>query len=281
MLTHIDALSLAGDRAKQNDDALGFGPHRAWVIDGATDLHKPSRTGAASDAAWIAQIANGLLGAADIAPDHGAMREAIRLASAEARRLYLALTDWPDPEWQAPLASMLMAAETQEGIIGLDLGDCRGFALDAAGAAHAVGGPPGAADDETAVAAKASKQAGETPLLAHEATLDLLRAARARQNVEGGSWTFCLKPHCADEARHWTLSLKRPAHILLATDGFSALVDRYRLFSPKTLIETALAEGLHGLGARLRAYETADAGGEKHPRWKRSDDATAVLLRLE
>jgi hypothetical protein len=281
MLTLIDALSLAGDRAKQNDDVCGWRPHQAWVIDGATDLHTASLTGAASDASWIAQIANGLFAASEIAPNHEAMRQATRAASIETRAAFLALHDWPKPDWMAPLASLLLVREHDSGMLGLDLGDCRAFALDADGAAHEIGGPPNAADDETQNAARAAQDAGETPLLRHEATLDLLRAGRARQNGGNAGWAFCLKPECADHARVWALRLKRPAHVLIATDGFAALVDRYRLFTSATLIETAIAEGLHALGLRLRAYETEDARGQKHPRWKRSDDATALLLRLE
>ena len=52
MLTFIEAISLAGDRAKQNDDACGFVADRAWVIDGATDMHNAPLTGAA-DAAVV------------------------------------------------------------------------------------------------------------------------------------------------------------------------------------------------------------------------------------
>ena len=58
MLTFIEAISLAGDRAKQNDDACGFTGNRAWVIDGATDMHDAPLTGVASDASWIAHFAN-------------------------------------------------------------------------------------------------------------------------------------------------------------------------------------------------------------------------------
>ena len=35
-----------------------------------------------------------------------------------------------------------------------------------------------------------------------------------------------------------------------------------------------------GVEAELRAIETADASGSQHPRFKQSDDATAILLRL-
>jgi hypothetical protein len=38
--------------------------------------------------------------------------------------------------------------------------------------------------------------------------------------------------------------------------------------------------GLQELGRELRAVEAADAHGARHPRFKTSDDATALLLRL-
>jgi hypothetical protein len=281
VLTLIDAISLAGDRLKQNDDACGWRPGQAWVIDGATDLHDAPLSKTASDASWIAQIANGWFGAADIAAGEAEMRQAARDASLDARAAFLKISAWPQQDWAAPIASLLLVRENQNGVIGLDLGDCRAFALGADEVAASIGGPPGAADDETQYAAKAAQEAGETPLLRHEATLDLLRAGRSKQNGGGGNWTFCLKPECAQEARVWTLNLERPAHLLLASDGFAALVDRYRLFDAQSLIESALSEGLAELGVRLRAYENDDSGGAKHPRWKKSDDATALLLRLD
>jgi hypothetical protein len=68
--------------------------------------------------------------------------------------------------------------------------------------------------------------------------------------------------------------------VLLCTDGFSALVDRYDAYDAAGLVKAALDKGLQELGRELRAIETADAGGAKHPRFKPSDDATAMLLRL-
>jgi len=39
-------------------------------------------------------------------------------------------------------------------------------------------------------------------------------------------------------------------------------------------------KGLAALGAQLRAIEAGDAGGDTFPRFKKSDDATALLLRF-
>lgn len=273
MLTLVDSVSLAGDRAKQNDDAFGISGGRAWVIDGATDLHEAPLTGYASDASWMAQRANAFFHAVD-----GDMRALFREAAAEARDFFNA----PDnlERWKLPTAAVLMVADAEHGLDGLDLGDARCFGLGADGQAYERGGPPLAADNETQTAAAAAAKAGGTPLLKHEDTLNFLRAARDVHNEPGRYAIFGVQPECADLARGWEMRISRPAHILLMTDGFSALADRYARYDSGALMRAALEKGLAALVEELRAIETEDASGAQHPRWKRSDDATAMLLRL-
>lgn len=275
MLTFVEAISLAGDRNKQNDDALGLAQGRAWVIDGATDLDPTPLTPSASDAAWIAHFANAELHRRADAP----LRDVIADTARAARDAFAALTGGPPPaKWRSPIASLLMAEEDADGVHGLDLGDCRAFALDVAGAAFAVGGPPDAVDSETQAAAQQTDS--DKPLLQREATLVRLKQAREIVNQLGSQWTFGLDPACADHARAWRFMLARPAHILLMTDGFAALTDRYSAHDAAGLVRASLSVGLQDLGRELRAIEAADAAGARHPRFKRSDDATALLLRL-
>lgn len=274
MLTLVETISLAGDRAKQNDDALGYTQHCAWVIDGATDLHDAPLTKTASDASWIAHFANTFLHGAS-----GELRERVRMASVHALQAFAARSNKAHHErWQSPIASLIIALETEAGLSGLDLGDCRVFTLDALGAVAALGGPEDAADAESRLAAGQTDK--EKPLLQRADTITKLRELRAAQNGGGGSWTFGLNPECAEHARAWRIPLARPAHILLMTDGFSALADRYGAYDPGGLVRAALEQGLQALGAEVRAIENADAASSRHPRFKKSDDATALLLRL-
>lgn len=274
MLTFVESISLAGDRAKQNDDACGFAGGRAWVLDGATDLHEAPLSGAPSDASWLAHFANARLHRAK-----GELRAVVRETSAAATLAFAELLAGRTYErWRAPISSLLMLQETETGLSGLDLGDSRVFALDADGAVQVFGGPEDAADAETQLAAQQID--AHKPLLRREDTIARLREMRAALNRPGGHWTFGLDPRCAEEARNWTMTLKRPAHVLLMTDGFAALTDRYRAYDAAGLVRAALDKGLQELGRELRAIETADAGGTRHPRFKASDDATALLLRL-
>jgi hypothetical protein len=274
MLTFVEAISLAGDRAKQNDDTLGVADGRAWVLDGATDYSDRPLTKTASDASWIAHCASAYLHGAN-----GDLRAQIRAASCHAAQRFDHLTKGAAHErWQSPISSLLMIEETANGVRGLDLGDSRVFALDAQGGVFVAGGPEAAADDESALAAKQTDS--EKPLLHRTDTIAMLRRMRAALNRPGAGWTFCLDPACADHARAFAWTLARPAHVLLMTDGFSALVDRYKAYDPAALVRAAVSSGLQDLGRELRVIENDDVASAKHPRFKKSDDATALLMRL-
>lgn len=275
MLTFVDAISIAGDRKKQNDDAYGFADGRAWILDGATDLHDAPLCGYASDAAWIAHVTSAYFHGAT----GGDLRKLVREASRAAANAFATLTGGKNFErWRSPISSLVLLEESETGVRGLDLGDSRLFALDADGALHVRGGAEGGRDAEAAAAAKQTD--ADKPLLQRAATIDMLRRNRAAQNQPGAHWTFGFNPDCADYARSWELSLARPAHLLLMTDGFAVLADQYGVYDEAGLVRAALDKGVHELARELRAVENADELGVAHPRFKKSDDATAVLLRL-
>lgn len=107
----------------------------------------------------------------------------------------------------------------------------------------------------------------------------LLRAARNRIN-SGKNWLFSPDARAAAHVEHKVLEVKPGAKLLLASDGFLALVSDYGRYTAAGLMDAAGAKGLAALGEELRALEGEDRLGEKYPRFKTSDDATAVLLRV-
>lgn len=274
MLTFVDAISLAGDRRKQNDDAFGYTGPRAWVIDGATDLHDAPLTKHASDASWLAQYLNRRLHE----PFGEDWSSSLRELSRQAADSFHMTVKQPYERWQSPIASMLMVVDRGKRLHGVEFGDCRLFVLDANGAAYAKGGPEGARQAEAAAAA--TQTDADKPLLERTDTLERLRRSRAAINQSGAEWTFCLDPACADHARAWFIDLKLPAHLLLMTDGFAVLADQYGAYDAAGLVRAALDQGLHDLARELRAIEREDAAASRHPRFKASDDATALLMRL-
>ena len=59
------------------------------------------------------------------------------------------------------------------------------------------------------------------------------------------------------------------------------LTEDYKHYGDRELIATSQVVGLATLGRELRAIEDKDPEGVRYPRMKKSDDATALLVKIE
>ena len=275
----LQSLSLPGDPAKSNEDAFGHGETAAVVIDGATPLGDGLMPGP-SDAAWIAQFGARRL-MAHLRDGEGA-RKALRAALAEAQKSFEALRRHePEEMWQTPCASMMLAAANEKGLEFLWYGDCAALLKQGDDPVTVIGET---FDKRAAEAARAQAIAREKKLspasgLSRPEFIGTLRAARNRIN-SGNYWLFSPDVRAASHVSRRMLKVQPGSTLLLATDGFLALASDYGAYSADGLMAAAMQKGLVALGTELRAIESGDMGGEKFPRFKKSDDATALLLRI-
>jgi len=278
MLRLLDRLSLPGDSAKPNEDSFAHADAAALVMDGATMLGDPLMPGP-SDAAWIAQFGARRLMAhlQDQEP-----KKALRAAMADAEKSFAALARAPMAhQWQLPCASVMLAAEHDKGMEFLWLGDCGGIVLQG-GAITVVGETIAKRAEESGRARKIAQEKKVSPAApgVRAQFMDHLRAARARVN-SGEYWLFTPDKRAAAHARHKIVKVETGALLLLASDGFLALAGDYGAYDAAGLVAAAKKKGLAALGEELRAIEDGDAVGEKFARFKKSDDATALLLEVQ
>jgi hypothetical protein len=275
----LEVLSLPGDPAKPNEDSHGQDGRAAVVLDGATPLGDGLMPGA-SDAAWIAQFgARRLL--AHLQGGSGA-RKALRDALADTQKSFEALRRMPPQHvWQTPCASMMLAVPGEEGVEFLWFGDCAALIRQGDAAVTVVGESfdKRAAEAQRAQAVGKEKNLSPASDLNRPEFLDGLRASRDRIN-SGNSWLFSPDIRAAAHASRRVVRLSPGAMLLLASDGFLALASDYGAYSADSLVAAAQEKGLKALGEELRAIEAGDSGGDKFPRFKTSDDATALLLKL-
>jgi hypothetical protein len=278
-LVFRDALSIPGNPARPNDDAWGQVARAAVVFDGATNLGDALLPGD-SDAAWIARFGARRLMAH--VQDGDAPRDALRGALTDAAMSFAGLRRRaPKQNWEHPYASMMFVTASDEGLDALWFGDC-GALVRRADGVEVIG--------ETL--AKRSAEARRVKMLAEAKGLApasgsnrpeflaALRAARNQINTEHGGWLFGPDVAAADKARSLRVAAEPGTSILLASDGFLALVSDYRRYDPASLVAAADSKGLEALGQELRAIEGDDPEGRHYPRFKKSDDATALLLEL-
>ena len=276
----LDSFSIPGDPAKANEDAFGAVENAAAVFDGTTGLGEMLLPGP-SDAAWIAHF--GARRVMAHCRDGDPPKEALRHALADAEKSFKGLRRRPPKEkYEIPFASMMFVAAAEGGFEALWFGDCAALVLRPGEHVEIVG----EAFDKRAAEAARVKQLAEARGLApagditRTAVLPHLRASRNKANTRAGGWLFSPDLHAADHAGDARIAAPVGSLLLLCTDGFLALASDYDAYDAQGLVEAACSKGLVAMGNQLRALEEEDSEGRRFPRLKKSDDATAVLLKV-
>jgi Protein phosphatase 2C len=283
MFTVLHQISWPGSADRPNEDACGTVGDWAWVIDTSIFPGTPSFMHPQSDAAWLAGFANERFTAlAPTARDGPALvrrvmqdcRDAFLSGAAEDRRN--AIT-WP--------VGALTLVRGQDGRLEVwTFADTSAFVRHPDGTVVTLGDAQSLRRSESDMAAVLLRQAGCSPkdLLRAPAFLAWLADRREVQEQGGGVPLFGLQPETAGRLRRDSVSLPPGTNVLLTSDGFSALVDLYKHLDAKALMETALTSGLEPLAVVARHIETeVDPDAQRFPRFKLSDDATALLLGWE
>jgi serine/threonine protein phosphatase PrpC len=277
-LVLLNSLSLPGDPAKPNEDSFAHGDHAALVMDGATPLGDPLMPGP-SDAAWLAQFgARRLMAHLN---DGDPPRTALSHALEDAERSFNALSRHPIREkWETPCASMILAAEIEAGVECFWFGDCSALLLHD-NACRIIGEAFDKHGQESDNARKLMQERKLQPSADFNRPhiRDAMRASRNRIN-SGSYWLFSPNPRAATHAAHAGVKATPGDLLLLASDGLLALATDYGAYDARGLMTAARDNGLASLGQELRAIENADAMGKKFARFKKSDDATALLLEI-
>jgi hypothetical protein len=276
----IESLSLPGDPAKPNDDAFAHRVRAVVVMDGATGLGESLMPGP-SDAAWVARFgANRLMAHSEEGLNpHDAVAAALRDTENSFVHLRRRV---PIETYEIPFSSMMFVAQIAAGFDALWFGDCAALVERPGAAVELVGDAIKKKARESgrvaALAATLGENAASTSV--RDAFLPALRAARNTVNTERGGWLFGPDARAAGHVASARVPAPAGTTLLLVSDGFLALASDYDRYDTTTLMNAARTKGLKSLGDELRAIEAGDPDGKRFPRFKKSDDATALLLKI-
>jgi hypothetical protein len=282
----LDSLSDPGDPAKENEDRIGWNATAAFVIDGATGLGAPVIAPPRSDAAWIAEFAKAQFETALVADR--SIEDVVRDLNAAARERFFAAAGTDAVErYRYPNAAFQCLRAIPAGIETAGLADCTLLLRDAGNTLLRRSGSRSTRGNEQQSARNAIARsggfnaAGES--YSEASALADLRTMRGNLNTaERGIWTLGVEPAAGQHVVAETLAATLPAVAILCTDGFADLVDNYGACTAEELIARAERDGLALLLTELRRIEREiDPDGAKFPRYKRSDDASAILIRLK
>ncbi|MFB7763578.1 hypothetical protein [Streptomyces xiamenensis] len=131
------------------------------------------------------------------------------------------------------------------------------------------------------VARESMKSALSSPIGTREhaeKVSELVRVQQGLRNVEAGYWVASTAPEAASQAITGTVSLSRVKRAALLTDGATRLVDTFSHLTWSQLFQVLEDSGPSALISKTREQEDADPEGVRWPRFKKSDDATALLV---
>ncbi|MCB8821153.1 protein phosphatase 2C domain-containing protein [Microvirga rosea] len=283
MFTILDQISWPGSAEKANEDACGASENWAWVID--TSIFPGTRPimHEKSDATWLARFATERLSELAARAYEGDGPALLRHVMEEARVAFMAKAPEERHDFLSwPVGAMTLVYRNGGMLDTWTFADTTAYIRHPDGRVQTVGEAPELRVHESAKAAELLKATGSTPKTIFDAPLfqDWLTERRQRQKAGKGLALLGLDPDASSRLRHERVPCEDGAVILLASDGFSALVDLYGAFDAGSLLEAALDNGLEPLVRRARAIETEeDPSGTRYPRFKESDDATALLVR--
>jgi hypothetical protein len=99
---------------------------------------------------------------------------------------------------------------------------------------------------------------------------------RSYRNTDGGFWVASSDPAAAMHALTGSVPVDTLGAVALLSDGASRIVDRFGLADWTDVLKLLAEEGPAELISRVRAAEDSDPHGERWPRGKAKDDATAA-----
>lgn len=263
----LQTISLAGSTGVPNDDRVGCADRHAWVIDGATDLGEPGLLGARGGAAWLAACAHQAFAHASGELDAlcGSVFEMIADRYQRER-----LRD-PVSAWELPRAAFAAVALEGDALMCAFVGDCLVAHRSAEGVRYLTPEPNRTTEQSAAAKLDAGARGLRSP--------DVLADRRASRERSQRSLSVD-----ASLARTSVRTTRAPVQsgddLLLMSDGFAALVDAYDAYDLTSLFARVMSAGLDVVATELRAIETADAACQRYPRFKASDDASALWVRV-
>lgn len=267
----LQSISLNGKVAAPNDDRVGATAARAWVVDGATDLGEPGLLGRQGGAAWLSTASSHGFSLATAGDLRGSCIEMFDHVAAAFKRDRKRL---PVAPWELPKAAFAAVQLVDGQIECAWAADCPILLHTLKGAIWGTDAPDTSAEVADAEALGIGQ--GSAPVLSG-AILDDRRAQRM------GTDHVALSPDPAAAARITRYSSHPIAigdEVLIMSDGFAALVSDYGAYTRETLWHAVREKGLAVLAQEIRQIECADEACTRFPRFKVSDDATAIWLRV-
>jgi hypothetical protein len=259
-----------GAAGRANEDFAAAVPGAVVLLDGAGYVPE-SGIGCVHGIAWYARTLGGLL-AAGACDDRVPLAELLSRGIERVSQMHAGTCDPGHPA--TPGATVIIARQRGDTLEYLVLCDSVLVLQPRAGEPRAI--------TDTQLGETAARFRPAASLEPGTPEHDAAWRAYARRledarNQPGGYWLAAADPAAAGHALTGSEPLAGLSAVALLSDGASRLADRFHLATWAEICGILARDGPSGLIEQVRAAESGDPRGERWPRGKIHDDATAVF----
>jgi hypothetical protein len=266
-------ISLATDPSTPdwpNEDFAAAAPDVAVLLDGA-GTPGGRESGCLHGVAWFTRTLGGLV-MAETLDTSRSLTDALSIAIEQVATLHAGSCDLGHPA--APSATVIMTRRLGEALEYLVLCDSILLIQPEDGEPQVV--TDTRLDQLSARLRPAYRRLPATSPEREAGRQEYLAQLDAARNKPGGYWVAATDPDAARHALTGTEPVASLASVALMSDGASRLIERYRQATWARISAILADSGPDALIGEVRAIEAADPIGERWPRSKLRDDATAV-----
>lgn len=271
----VSFASAAGSTHKPNEDFLSVSPRVALVLDGLTSPPELG-SGCIHGTPWfVGQLGTHLLREATCRPDVP-LTDCVAEAIARVADLHHDTCDLT--HLGTPSCSVALVREGTHTVDHLSIFDSV-ILLDGHGGLNVF--------SDLRVKDYAQQEHKETTQYRigtsehQQAVSRLVAAQRPHRNVPTGYWVAAANPAAAHNAVTGSVPRSEVARAAILSDGASCLVEDYELTDWPGLLALLETQGPDEVISRVRQAEATDPSGERWPRYKASDDSTAVFCLFD
>lgn len=278
-MNRVEILCCQGS-AKYNEDIIGFTANGLWVIDGATGLNNKNLVSNTSDAKWYVNWWNEYL-YENINKDEN-LKDIIKEGIKQIDKEYKSkLKDVVVSKLDKPSSGICIVKKHEKKLEYLILGDCSLHIMSKNKVTILTDEKLCELDDELHNEMKNLPQFNQ---LSHEQikeqVMDKVISTRLKKNAQDGYWILEFEEEAVDNAIYGNIDIQTNMSIMLASDGFSCVSDRYELIDEKELIKEVKNYGISDVYIRLRKFEEEELSIYNYPRFKIKDDSSCIYLEI-
>ena len=273
--------SISDGSSMINEDVANLNKHGAWILDGATGLNGKNLIDEDSDAKWYVkqwdEYVNKNFHRTDIDLKR-IVKEGINVVK---DKYYKRVKNKSVKSLDLPSSSIVLTRWIKDTLEYFILGDCT-LIIENNNKLNVIKDDSVTKLDNKVFQAmdEIMKKEGKTLPEAKKEVNNLIVRNRLLKNTNEGYWILGFDAEAVDRGLYGKIPFNSDTKLLMASDGFSAITDRYNYIDMENLIHEAQNKGLDNLCRKLREIEEEDSSGDKYPRFKKNDDASAIYIEL-